>query len=150
MAKASETLRHPVLGELRWRPDDSHWATQVGPPAGGRVDVIVDPGDGDRHAFLEPAAKLFAWALKNERRVLRAALRAELLELYNDTWRREGEPVLSAKGLADRLQWSLLVVSAGDVVPVEFGYEAGGLFGGHSVTVEVDEDLRFSDIDLRG
>jgi hypothetical protein len=150
MAKASETLRHPVLGELRWLPDDSHWATQVGPPAGGRVDVIVDPGDGGRHAFLEPAAKLFAWALKNERRVLRAALRAELLELYNDTWRREGEPVLSAKGLADRLKWSLLVVSAGDVAPVEFGYEAGGLFGGHSVTVEVDEDLRFSDIDLRG
>src|SRR5262245_64886908 len=150
MAKATETLKHPVLGELRWLPDYAHWFAQLRQPAGDWLDLIVDPGDGDRHAFLGPAVKLFRWAVKTERRVLRAALRAELLELYNDTWRQEGEPKLSAKGLADQLEWSLLTVSASEVVPVEFSYEAEDLFGGHGVTVEVDKELRFRDIELRG
>ena len=49
-----------------------------------------------------------------------------------------------------RLEWTLLSVSALDIVPVEFSYHAGELFGGHGVAVEVDAELRFRDIDLRG
>jgi hypothetical protein len=60
------------------------------------------------------------------------------------------EPVLSARELTARLDWQLLTVSASDVVPVEFSYGAGELFGYHGVTVEVDCDLRFRDIELRG
>ena len=36
------------------------------------------------------------------------------------------------------------------VVPVTLTYEAGNLFGGHGVAVEVDDELQFQDIDLRG
>jgi hypothetical protein len=35
-------------------------------------------------------------------------------------------------------------------VPIEFSYGAGELFGHHGVVVEVDAELRFRDIDLRG
>jgi hypothetical protein len=88
--------------------------------------------------------------MASERQVLAEAMRAELLELYNDTWRQGDEPVLSAKELAARLDWQLLCVSASDIVPVEFGYGAGDLFGNHCVTIEVDAELQFRDIDLRG
>ena len=138
MARASEHLTHPVLGTLGWVPESSHWFTQLQLPAGGQLDVTVDPGDGDRFAFLPRAAELFRWAMANERRVLADALRAELLELYNEDWRQAGEARLSAKALAGRLSWRHLLVSDDDVVAVEFGYDAGELFGGHEVAVEVD------------
>ena len=150
MAEASEHLDHPVLGPLGWLPEFSHWFTRVPLPDGRQLDVIVDPGDGDRHEFLPRAAELYRWAVANERRVLARAVRTELLELYNDTWRRNDQPELSARELTARLTWQLLSVSGSDVVPVEFSYAAGDLFGGHGVTIEVDDELQFSDIDLRG
>ena len=150
MAEASEHLTHPILGTLGWLPEFSHWFTQRPLPSGGQLDVIVDPGDGDRFEFLPRATELFRWAMANERRVLADAMQAELLELYNNTWRQEDEPELSAEELAGRLEWQLLDISSSDIVPVEFSYDAGELFGCHGVTVEVDESLAFRDIDLRG
>ena len=150
MAEASEHLTHPVLGTLGWLPEFSHWFTQLRLPSGEWLDVIVDPADADRFEFLPRAAELFRWAFDHERRVLADAMRVELLELYNDTWRQEDEPVLSAAELTARLEWTLLTVSGSDLVPVEFGYHAGELFGGHGVAVEVGAELRFRDIDLRG
>lgn len=141
---------HPILGTLSWSAEDSHWSTRVPRPGGGQLDVFVDPGDGDRHQFLPRAAELYQWAVANERRVLTKAMRAELLELYNGTWRRNDQPELSTKELTARLGWQLLSVSASDVVPIEFYYEAGDLFAGHVVVIEVDDELQFSDIDLRG
>jgi hypothetical protein len=150
MAEAAEELTHPVLGTLGWLPDYSHWFTQLRLPSGEWLDVIVGPGDTDRFAFLPQAAELFRWAFDNERRVLAEAIRAELLELYNDTWRQSDETVLSAEELTTQLEWTLLTVSASDIVPVEFSYHAGELFGGHGVAVEVDDEFQFRDIDLRG
>jgi hypothetical protein len=150
VAEASEHLTHPVLGTLGWLPEYSHWFTQLRLPSGEWLDVIVDPADTDRFEFLPRAAELFRWAFDNERRMLAKAMRAELLELYNDTWRRGEESVLSAGELTARLEWTLLTLSGSEVVPVEFSYHAGELFGGHGVAVEVDAELRFTDIDLRG
>ena len=73
VAEASEHLTHPVLGTLAWLPKYSHWFTQLPLPGGGRLDVIVDPGDADRFGFLPRAAELFEWAMGNERRLLRQA-----------------------------------------------------------------------------
>lgn len=150
MKEGFETTAHPTLGTLKWLPDDSQWHAQYRLPSGRPLDVVVGPGDQDRHEFIEPAARLFRWAIDNERRVLGDAVRAELLDLYNETWRQDDEPELTADELAARLTWELLAISASDVAPIEFGYEAGELFGRHSVTVEVSEELEFQDVDLRG
>jgi len=141
MAKASKHLTHPVLGTLSWQSDSSDWYSQHALPSGGQLDVIVDPGDGDRFEFLSRAAELYRWAMDNERWALSEAMQAELLELYNDTWRQGDEPVLSAEELTAQLEWQLLVISASEIVPVEFSYGAGELFGCHGVAVEVDADL---------
>ena len=148
MAKSHDSITNPVFGNLRWEPQYSWWFTQVSRPSGELLDVIVEPGDGDRVAFLKQAARLYPRVMKAERRILREAIREELLELYNDVWRQGDEPRLTAHELMDRLQLSL--VNLGTVVPVTLSYEAGELFGGHGVAVEVDDELRFEDIDLRG
>jgi hypothetical protein len=150
MAEASEHLTHPILGTIGWLTDYSHWFTQLRLPSDEWLDVIVDPGDTDRFEFLPRAAELFRWAFDNERRVLADAVRAELLELYNGTWRRSDEPILSGVEMTARLELTLLCVSASEFVPVEFSYHAGEMFGGHGVAIEVDTELRFRDIDLRG
>jgi hypothetical protein len=147
MADADE-LTHPVLGVLNWEADNSTWLGQRHLPDGGWLDVTIKPGEGDRHAFLKRAADIFAWALKNEREVLREAIQAELLELYNETW-RGSDPVLDAKELEDKLEWHHLEIRDSDVL-VEFTYGPGELFGGHGVAVELDAELKFHDVDLRG
>jgi hypothetical protein len=152
MAEASEILEHPVFGSLGWLPDFDHWYTQYRRPNGHWLDVIVYPDDPDRYAAVEAAARLFPWALKNEQFILQDAMQAELLELYNDIWRGEDEPELTADELTARLDWQLVVIKTGRMsrFPVEFNYEAGYLFGYHGVTVKVDEKLAFHDIELRG
>lgn len=150
MAEAAETFLHPVLGSLGWLPEYTHWFTQLRLPSGEWLDVIVDPGDSDRSEFLPRAAELFQWSFENERRILDECVRTELLELYNDTWRRQDEHTLSEEEFTTRLEWTLLTVSANEIVPVEFGYHAGEMFGGHGVAVEVDAELRYRDVDLRG
>lgn len=150
MAEATDSFSHPILGMLGWLPEYTHWFTQLRLPSGEWLDVIVDPGDTDRFEFLPRAAELFQWAFQNERPMLDEALRAELVELFNDIWRRSDEPRMSESELNTRLEWTLLTVSASDLVPVEFGYHAGDLFGGHGVAVEVGLDLQYRDFDLRG
>jgi hypothetical protein len=144
----AESLKHPVFGKLHWEQKYSWWITQIRLPSADWLDVIVNPGDEDRFAFIEPAAKLYRRAMKAERRILRDAIREELLELYNDTWRQSDDRRLTATELMNRLEFSLIDIDT--VVPVTLSYEAGDLFGGHGVAVEVDDELQFQDIDLRG
>jgi hypothetical protein len=144
----AESITHPVFGELRWDSQRTWWFAQIPLPSGEQVEVIVTPGDEDRIAFVELAAKLYERARKAERRILRDALREELLELYNETWRQGNQPKLTAKELTSQLTLALIEIDT--LIPVTLSYEAGDLFGGHGVAIEVDESLQFQDIDLRG
>ena len=153
MADASETLAHPVFGRLEWRPKESEWFTQYRLPSGVQLNIHIQPYQRDRHAFIESAAELFRWALANERRMFQEAVQTTLLELYNDGWRQEDEPVLSAEEFAAQLEWQLLRIKASDIVPVELWYDPGALyesFGGHVVSVEVGAGLQFRGAHLIG
>ena len=151
MADDSETLTHPVFGVLKWDQQCSYWLGAHEPPDGEALDVIVQPGDGERRDFLKRAADLFLWALSNERRVRSEAIEAELLDLYNDTWRQGDDPVLSAAELEEQLRWVVLeIIDDEGIPPVTFSYRAGDLFGGHFLAVELDAGLKFRDADLQG
>jgi hypothetical protein len=153
VSDASETFAHPVFGRLEWQPKESRWFTQYRLPSGGQLDVHIQPYRTDRHAFVDPAAELFQWALNNERRILRHAVKATLLELYNEGWRQDGDPMLSADEFAAQLEWQLLRLTANSAVPVEFWYDPGELyesFGGHVVSVEVGPGLQFRSAHLVG
>jgi hypothetical protein len=150
VAEPSETLSHPVFGELGWLPEYSHWFTQIKQPSGECLDVIVDPGDGDRYASLEPAATLFRWAQENERRILDEAIKASILDLYNDTWRQGDDDTLTEDELAGQLKWTYLKISTSQRCTIIFSYDAGDLFGRHCLDVEVNAQLRFRGINLAG
>ena len=150
MENALETYTDPVLGILEWQPKYEWWFQQRKLASGRQLDVIIDSGHVDRHVFLSRAAELVEWALQNERHALADAVREELLDLYNDVWRNEDESKLDADEFVSRLEWQLLHLSDSPLVPVELSYEAGEMFGGHGVTVQLDAALRFRSIDLRG
>lgn len=145
-----ETLTHPVFGELRWEEQSGWWFAQVNDASGEWLDVIVDPGGGDRLAAVEAAADLYQRALAAERRVIRDATRDELLELYNDAWRGE-DPELTAGQFLERLEFTFIrLCPDADVIPIVMSYAAGELFGGHAVDVELDHDLNVTGTNLVG
>jgi hypothetical protein len=150
MAKASAHLTHPILGRLGWLPQYSHWFAQPTLPSGVHLDLVVDPFGSDRNAFLPRAAELFQWAVANERTIFATAVNAYLLELYNECWQQDDLPVLDSAGFTANLKWEFLKVSASEVVPVAYGYNPGDLFGGHTVTVEVDAALQYRGAHLIG
>ena len=146
----SDRDSHPVFGQLEWQAEFSWWFTQYELPDGRAIDVTIDPGDGDRVHFLKRAADLFLWALANERRLLREAIGAYLLELFNESWRQADESPFDADGFEAELDWQALTISDSEVVPVEYGYDAGDWFGGHTVSVELDAALNFRGAHLQG
>ena len=75
-----------------------------------------------------------------------AAKRAEEDEL----WRQEDEALLDAEEFEGALEWSSLDVSDSETALVEFWYDDGGLFGGHTVVIELDAELKYRDAYLAG
>ena len=150
MPEASEHLTHPVLGTLGWLPQYSHWFAQPTLPTGVQLDLVVDPFGSDRYEFLPRAAERFRWAIANERATLATAVNTCLLELYNDGWQQGNLPVLDAAGFTAHLKWEFLKVSASELVAIDYGYDPGDLFWGHSVAVEVDAAFRYRGAHLIG
>jgi hypothetical protein len=140
---ASEYLKHPDLGTLGWLPEFSHWLAQPALISGVQIDLVVDPGGEDRHAFLARATQLFRWAMEHQQACLDEAIHSHVLRLYNDNWRQDDLPVLNSAEFEARLELQFLQLSTSRVVPITYGYDPGELFGGHSVWVEVDAELRF-------
>jgi hypothetical protein len=143
----SESLFHPLFGDLKWEPDFSWWFTQIRLASGEWLDVILDPGDDESSAFLERAAPLYLAAMEAERMVLAEAVRQRILELY-EHWRQEDEPKLTAEELKDRLELIQVRVDAGD--DITLSYVLGDVFGGHSVQVMLNEQLQVQKINLVG
>lgn len=72
----------------------------------------------------------------------------ELLDLKNSGWLREGEAPLSPEAFRVRLTPRRL--TAFEDGSVEVGFNDGGLFWGHEVTLRTDADLKPVDADLEG
>ena len=143
----TESLTHPVFGDLRWEGRFSWWFTQVRLESGEWLDVIVDPGDDDPSAFVGRAAQLYCQALDAEPEILQEAVQKKISDLY-ELWRQVGEPKLTAEELTDRLE--LTFVRIDPVVPITLSYVLGDVFGGHSVDVQVNERLRVRGVNLTG
>lgn len=145
-----DTITHPVLGELRWEIQRECWFTQVHDQTGGWLDVAVLPEDvSNRLTGLDQAADLYTRAMREERRLLRAAVRDQLLELYHDAWADSGEQ-FTGQQLLDQLHFEYIRLSPGGLVAVTLSYNAGDLFGGHAVDVELGSDLQILDVNLVG
>jgi hypothetical protein len=145
-----ETITHPVFGELRWESERAVWFTQIRDATNEWIDVSIEPEEGDRLARLDRAAELYSRAMRAERQLLRTAVRSELPELYNDTWRQANEPELTAAELVSRLVFTFIQVSPTAECAVILSCDARELFGGYSVDVELDSEVRYLDVNLIG
>ncbi len=150
MPEASEHVTHQILGTLAWLPQYTHWFAQLTLPTGVQLDLVIGPVGGDHYEFLLRATELFRWAVANERAILATAVNTYLLELYTDGWQQGDLPVLDAARFTANLKWEFLKVSASELVAVNYGYDPGDLFWGHSVAVEVDAELRYRGTHLIG
>ncbi len=143
----TESLIHPVFGNLQWEEKFSWWFAQIRQASGEWLDVIVDPGDDDPAGFVERASRLYIRAMEAERELLREAVNTKLLDLY-ETWRQEDEPKLTAEELKDRLV--LTFVRIDTIIPITLSYDLGDVFGEHSVDVNVDSRWQIKGVDLVG
>jgi hypothetical protein len=115
----TESLAHPVFGDLRWEEKFSWWFTQLRQQSGEWMDVIVDPGDHDPSPFVERAAQLYRQAMDAERELLRQAIEKGLLDLC-EHWRQEDELRLTAEELKNWLE--LTFVRLDTITPITLNY----------------------------
>lgn len=146
-AKRPERIQHPTFGELRWEAGRECWFAHIRDAAGEWVEIAIAPEDDPPKGWLDRAAKLYTRVLGSERKLLLKAVRRELLELYNGTWARDGATLTEA-ALVDALELTTVLIGGG--VPITLSYDAGDLFGGHAVDVELGGRLTILDVNLVG
>lgn len=128
------TLDDPALGAFTF-DRRMNWYTAKTMFDGRPVELHLEvPGEGPAgpEGALRTARALWpkqkAWA----KRVVDFAAR-EMLDDYNETWREEGDPALSAEGF--RKAVTLNTVTADGDGAVQFWFYDGDLFGGHDIVV---------------
>lgn len=134
-----------VLGLLVW-DDNKNWYSGSLPGFGKRSLILrANPG-AEAKAALVRARQI---AMKLDWHIRRAADFAadEMLDLKNSTWREEGESEVSAEQFKKALRLSTLLIRPdGDV---EFEFDDGQLFCGHSIPVRMDSDDRLISADIK-
>lgn len=139
---------HPVLGTVAFDEAMFWWrAQQPIALAGGdqvmlTLSISAEP-DLPAERFDEAAETL----RRLDARSLRQLVAEELLELYNDTWRQDGNAELDLDGFGTRIRPTSVDVSEDGV---EIYFDDGGLFGQHSIVVLLNTDLDLVDVKLAG
>ena len=136
----ADWLTHPVFGDLQWQEKFSWWFTQIFLESGKRLDVIIDPSDGEPTEYVERVSQFYCRVMDSERDILREVIKQRLLFLY-DVWRQEGDPELTAEELQDQLNLTCVRIETDSPI-ITLGYELGDFFGGHTVDVKVNEQLQ--------
>lgn len=142
----SEVLGNATFGQLEWDARMSRWMTTCRLPTGASLEVHITPYQTDRHAFVAIAEEMFRWAIDHERAMLSTAIRSYLLDLYNEGWKQEDEPLLTEPRFSAHLEWRLLKLTANSSVPIEYVYDPGELYealGGHLISVRLDKERQF-------
>ncbi|AWM39983.1 hypothetical protein GobsT_16180 [Gemmata obscuriglobus] len=144
---AELVIAHAALGELRWTKQSGEWVGRVSSLSGEWSVVIVD--EHGSAETLNTSVMLYQRAIRAERKILRTALRAEVSDLYNESW-AGGSGELGEGELLSRLRLELVNVDVSGYSAIEFHYDGTELFGGHVLVIELDEKLKYQDCDLRG
>jgi hypothetical protein len=141
---ADANITDPILGELRRVDAFSHARSLT--IAGREVQLVIETGEGLTAEALAQARNLVTAPADFAERARRLASES-LLELKNETW-LGADPPLSASQLAERLELEACEIAADGQATLYFG--DGGLFGGHSVVVYLDDQGGFVDAKLAG
>jgi hypothetical protein len=138
---------HPVLGPVGFDPSLFCWQTRSEVPLGDadRVEVAVAV-DGDEDIPVERLDEVAAIVRRLDPQALRGAVAEQYLELYNDTWRQDGDE-LDHREFVARIRPTFVDV---DLDTIQVYFDDGELFGGHSIVLMLDTDLQVLDVKLAG
>lgn len=142
----AEPFHHEVFGWLKWDPVLSCWLGGIDWPPGLHTEVAIWLPDGDLDAGLRQARESLDWLRQNERGA-RLAVADEMVEVYNDVWRDEVEPITSAE-FACRTE--LLRIGFEDDGSLLLSYDGRDMFGGHVIDGVFEADRSFSGGNLVG
>lgn len=140
-------LKDELLGTLTWDDTLDYWTGEAVMAGIGPVRISVDTEDEE----ITPAEALANThgtylILRNREPEVRDFAAAALLETHNQAW-SQGEAI---DEVAFAEQLSLEDISFHPDGSAELFYNAGELFGGHTVIVTVDEDGAFDDAQIAG
>lgn len=146
--------RDGVLGDLTWvrrfgwyegRP---RWNSRWGGLLGKRVRLHLESESPEvPQRALETARSLWADSAAWERRA-KEFIAAEMLELKNGTWLKDDERPFDAERFMRRLRLDSIHVGSGDAL--EFWFDDGGLFWGHSIRVQANANGGFQKATIEG
>jgi hypothetical protein len=148
-AKPSGTppIDDAVLGRLTWDDNLKYWAGKVKIGRGKPVNLSITPAKADKDLAKgrNTARRLVEWLQHNEPNA-RAFAAKRLLELFNDVW-RTGR-ALDAAAFAKRPKLETIAIEPSGSVTL--WYADGGLFRGHSITVDLSSRRTFKDAQIQG
>ena len=145
---ARTPLQDKTFGTLTWDDTLDYWTGRAEIGGVGLVGISVDSEGSDDVAPSE--------AFENARRAYRAIREKEpaardfaaeaLLDMHNQAW-NEGQATDEETFVQKMILEDISFLPDGSA---ELFYNAGDLFGGHSIIVTLDEEGDFDDADLAG
>ncbi len=140
------TIISDVFGRLTWDDELGCWTGTIDWPPGRHTAVAIWHPDTDVVAGLRMACDNLAWLKENDEDALRCVA-GVLVDVYNDEWRDDAEPLTEDEFLR-RLE--LVRIAFGEDGSLLLSYDASDLFDGNIVDGLFGPDGSFRGADLVG
>jgi hypothetical protein len=139
----SKTLKSKLLGTLKYDKRFDWWSTKVQLGKGHKVEVTINNIEGLESAMDTIDEKIDA--IRRDDTKFREFAARKLLKLANE-W-SDGEKV-TKEDFISRMR--LETVAFDNELSIGLYYDDGGLFLGHTITVDIDKDGRCTRAEFHG
>jgi hypothetical protein len=146
MSAPDRVHHHPVLGTLVF-DSTMYWWQAESPVRLGQSDLVSLTVNGEPDLPADRFDETAGLLSRLDPRALRHEVAEYYLELYNDTWRQDGDDELDSDQFSGRI--GPTAVEAGDD-GLSIYFHDGDLFGGHSFVMYLDRELNVTDVVLAG
>jgi hypothetical protein len=139
-------IEDPVFGLLQWDEILSCWLGGIDWPPGLHTEVAIWQSGDDVAAALRMAHEGLDWIKAKEEHALRCVT-SKMLELYNDAWRDEDEPISEEEFIR---RTELVRIGFYDDGSLILSYDGRDMFGGHVIDGDFGADRSFRGANLVG
>jgi hypothetical protein len=144
----ADTFDDADFGHLTWDRQLNCWLGGVDLTPDFHVEIAVSGADEDRFMGFRGARDSLGWLRKHEPEA-RRQVAAEMVELYNDCWTDEDDPITTDE-FARRIE--LVRASLGEDGSLLLSYSDGemSMFGGHLLDADFGPDKTYQGTMLIG
>jgi hypothetical protein len=139
-------IHDATFGRLEWDPVLSCWLGGIDWPPGLHTEVAIWVPDNDMAVGLRQAREGLDWLQLNEENA-RRCVASQMLEVYNDAWRDEDEPITIDEFIR---RTELVRIGFMDDRSLQLSYDGREMFGGHVIDGFFESDRSFRGSTLIG